>query len=215
MLIGGVALGLVLGLLAGGSLMNLASVRLRWVAVLMLAVILRFGTEFLLVRGNSLVELFRLPLFFLAFVLLLAALWVNRTQPGMRLAFVGILSNTIAITANGGHMPIWIPSLETAGFKLAELASPFHTTLDADLSAEGVAEGKGETVEDQLFRGGGRCRWAAPENEQRQQSGGTDCHRDEAHVVRFTHYCPIRLPGPHGRDRTIRIGRYSNALGPT
>ncbi|HUQ77880.1 MAG TPA: MFS transporter [Patescibacteria group bacterium] len=136
MLIGGIALGLILGLLAGGSLANLASVRLRWVAVLMFAVILRFGTEFLLVRGSGLVELIRLPLFFLAFALLLAALWVNRTQPGMRLAFVGILSNTIAITANGGHMPIWIPSLEAAGFKLADLTSPFHVPLAADLDAD-------------------------------------------------------------------------------
>ena len=136
MLIGGIVLGLVLGLLAGGSLGNLASVRLRWVAVLMFAVILRFGTEFLLVRGNSLVELLRLPLFLIAFVLLLAALWVNRTQPGMRLAFVGILSNTIAITANGGHMPIWIPSLEAAGFTLADLTSPFHVPLAADLNAD-------------------------------------------------------------------------------
>ena len=136
MLIGGIALGLILGLLAGGSLTNLASVRLRWVAVLMFAVILRFGTEFLLVRGNGLVELIRLPLFLLAFVLLLAALWVNRTQPGMRLAFVGILSNTIAITANGGHMPIWIPSLEAAGFRVADVNSPFHVLLPADLNAD-------------------------------------------------------------------------------
>ncbi len=136
MLIGGIALGLILGLLAGGSLTNLASVRLRWVAILMFAVILRYGTEFLLVRGNGLVELIRLPLFLFAFVLLLAALWVNRTQPGMRLAFVGILSNTIAITANGGHMPIWIPSLEAAGFNLADLTSPFHVALGANLNAD-------------------------------------------------------------------------------
>ena len=138
MLIGGIALGLILGLLAGGSLTNLASVRLRWVAILMFAVILRYGTEFLLVRGNGLVELIRLPLFLFAFVLLLAALWVNRTQPGMRLAFVGILSNTIAITANGGHMPIWIPSLEAAGFNLADLTSPFHVALGANLNADFV-----------------------------------------------------------------------------
>src|SRR5512138_2591669 len=110
MLIGGIALGLGLGLVAGGSLANLASVRLRWVAVLLFAVILRFATEFLLIRGVGIVETLRLPLFVGAFVLLLAALWVNRTLPGMRLAFVGILSNTIAIAANAGHMPIWLPS---------------------------------------------------------------------------------------------------------
>ncbi|MEA2519111.1 MAG: hypothetical protein QOF49_1191 [Chloroflexota bacterium] len=136
MLIGGIVLGLVLGLLAGGSLGNLASIRLRWVAVLMIAVILRFGTEWLLVRGSAAIDAFRLPLFALAFVLLLASLWVNRTQPGMRLAFVGILLNTIAITANGGHMPIWVPSLERAGFQLDEMTSTFHIPLAAELNAD-------------------------------------------------------------------------------
>ena len=133
MLIGGIVAGLVLGLLAGGSLANLAAVRLRWVALLMFAVILRFGTEWLLIRGNGLAEAFRLPLFLISFVLLLSALWVNRAQPGMRLAFVGILSNTIAIAANRGHMPIWIPSLEAAGFTVDNVTSPFHTTLPAAL----------------------------------------------------------------------------------
>ena len=136
MLIGGIVLGLVLGLLAGGSIGNLSTVRLRWVAVLMFAVILRFATEWLLIRGNSLVEAFRLPLFLFAFVLLLVALWANRTQPGMRLAFVGILSNAIAIAANGGHMPIWYPSLVAAGFTLSDLTTPFHAVLAPGLNAD-------------------------------------------------------------------------------
>jgi MFS transporter, DHA3 family, macrolide efflux protein len=136
MLIGGIVLGLVLGLIAGGSIGNLSSVRLRWVAVLMLAVILRFVTEWLLIRGNTLVETFRLPLFLFAYLLLLVALWSNRDQPGMRLAFVGILSNAIAISANGGHMPVWVPSLKAAGFTLADLSSPFHAALPPDIDAQ-------------------------------------------------------------------------------
>ncbi len=138
MLIGGIFLGLALGLVAGGSLANLAGVRLRWIAVLLVAVILRFATEWLLIRGVAIVETFRLPLFLLAFVLLLASLWVNRTQPGIRLAFVGILSNTVAITANGGHMPIWLPSLEAAGFTRADVLSPFHVVLPAALDSDFV-----------------------------------------------------------------------------
>jgi MFS family permease len=135
-LIGGILVGLVLGLLAGGSLGNLAAVRLRWVGLLMFAVILRFGTEWLLIQGNSVVETFRLPLFTIAFGLLLASLWVNRSQPGLRLAFVGILSNDIAIVANGGRMPIWIRSLEAANFTVADVVSPFHTTLPTVLDVE-------------------------------------------------------------------------------
>ena len=136
MLTAGILVGLVLGLLAGGSILNLAGVRLRWIGILMVAVILRFGTELLLIGGNGIVETLRLPLFALSFVLLLAALWVNRALPGMRLAFVGILSNTIAIVANGGHMPIWLPSLHAAGFTAADITSPFHSTLTAMLDVE-------------------------------------------------------------------------------
>jgi MFS family permease len=135
-LIGGIVVGLVLGLLAGGSIGNLGAVRLRWVGILMFAVILRFGTEFGLIQGNAVVDTFRLPLFMTAFLLLLAALWVNRSQPGLRLAFVGILSNTIAIVANGGHMPIWIRSLEAANFTLADVVSPFHTTLPEEANLD-------------------------------------------------------------------------------
>jgi hypothetical protein len=136
MLIGGILAGLILGLLAGGSLTNLATVRLRWVALLMVAVILRFGTELLLIRGNDFVETWRLPLFVISFALLLVALWVNRSLPGMRLAFVGILSNTVAIAANAGHMPIWVPSLQAAGFSLSDVVSPFHITLPATLNTD-------------------------------------------------------------------------------
>jgi DHA3 family macrolide efflux protein-like MFS transporter len=135
-LIVGITLGLILGLLAGGSIANLSTVRLRGVAVLMFAVILRFATELLLIRGIGIVESLRLPLFLFAFVLLLATLWANRTQPGLRLAFVGILANTIAIVANAGHMPIWLPSLDAAGFTPADVSSPFHTILGPELSAD-------------------------------------------------------------------------------
>src|SRR5262245_17057242 len=135
MLIGGILLGLVLGLLAGGSIGNLARVQLRWVGVLLIAVILRFATEFLLARGVAIVDTLRLPLFAIAFGMLLAGLWVNRTHPGLRLAFVGILLNTIAILANGGRMPIWEPSLTAAGFTTADL-TPFHVLLTGPLSLD-------------------------------------------------------------------------------
>ena len=138
MLIGGIIAGLALGLAAGGSLTNLAAVRLRWVGVLLIAVILRFATEWLLIRGVPVVETLRLPLFVLAFGLLLGSLWVNRAHPGMRLAFVGILSNTTAVVANGGHMPIWLPSLEAAGFARTDVLSPFHTVLPAALDSDFV-----------------------------------------------------------------------------
>ena len=132
MLIGGIVLGLVAGLLAGGRITNLASIRLRWIALLFLAVLVRFSTEWALGAGIEPVQAARLPLFGLSFGLLLAGLWVNRSHPGLSLAFTGILLNTIAIVANGGYMPIWRPSFEAAGFDADTILSPFHILLAND-----------------------------------------------------------------------------------
>ena len=52
----GIFVGLLLGLAAGGSLANLASVRLRWIWALSLAVIVRFLTEAALAAGVDIVE---------------------------------------------------------------------------------------------------------------------------------------------------------------
>ena len=62
MLIGGIALGLLLGLLLGGKLERLADIRLRYLPLLFVAVIVRFGTEIALGLGVGLVDLLRVPL---------------------------------------------------------------------------------------------------------------------------------------------------------
>ena len=78
----GIILGLVLGLLAGGSLINLSSVRLRWVSLIATAVIVRFGTEAALLAGVPLIDTLRLPLLAASFGILLVGLWGNRSLPG-------------------------------------------------------------------------------------------------------------------------------------
>jgi MFS family permease len=134
-LIGGIVLGLVLGLLAGGTLGNLATIRLRSTWLLLVAVILRYGTEVLLSADVALVDALRVPLLAAAFAFLIVGLWRNRTYPGLSLAFVGILSNATVIVVNGGYMPIWEPSLRVAGFDPAEISSAIHTILPATLDA--------------------------------------------------------------------------------
>ena len=135
MLTAGIVLGLVLGLAAGGSVGNLASVRLRRTWLLVLALGVRYGTEALLGAHVPLAETFRLPLLGSAFAFLLFALWTNRSYPGLVLAFVGILSNATVIVANGGFMPIWEPSLIAAGFQSADVATAIHTVLPPSLDA--------------------------------------------------------------------------------
>ena len=131
MLIGGILLGLLLGLLAGGRLRNLAEIRLRWTGLLVAAVVLRFATEWALGAGIDIVEMFRLPLLTAAFVVLLAALWINRSYPGLSLAFLGVLTNTLVIVANNGFMPIWQPALVAAGLTEADVDRAFHTVVNA------------------------------------------------------------------------------------
>ena len=134
MLIGGIALGLILGLIAGGSVLNLASVRLRRLPLLAVAVIIRAATELLLNAEVPLADTLRVPLFAASFGLLLVALWANRGYPGMSIAFIGILSNAVVILVNGGYMPIWEPALVAAGLTPAD-ASAIHVILPPPLDA--------------------------------------------------------------------------------
>jgi len=135
MLIGAIVLALILGLLAGGNIWHLGQVRLQRLPLLAGAVVVRFATEAAISNGVEAADTYRLPLFALAYAMLLAGLWANRTQPGMSLAFVGILGNAIAITANGGFMPIWEPSLAAAQIHVDQLHSVFHVPLGPDLTA--------------------------------------------------------------------------------
>ncbi len=135
MLIGAIVVGLILGLIAGGNIWNLGSVRLLRVPLLIGAVAVRYGTEAAIGAGIGLADDLRLPLFALAYGMLLFGLWANRTQPGLSLAFVGILSNDFVILVNGGHMPIWQPSLSAAGLTPDQVRTTFHTILPPDLDA--------------------------------------------------------------------------------
>jgi DHA3 family macrolide efflux protein-like MFS transporter len=135
MLIGGIALGLILGLVAGGDILNLGSIRLKRLPLLIVAVFVRFGTEFLLNNGIPMAEALRVPLLAAGFILLLLALWPNRAYPGISLAFIGVLLNAVVIIVNGGYMPVWITSLEIAGLSPADLTSSLHYILPAPLDA--------------------------------------------------------------------------------
>jgi len=127
-LLAGIALGLITGLLAGGSFANMAATRLRWPALLFGAVIVRFAAEAALTFGVEAVDQLRLAIFGGAFGLLLVGIWANRRLPGMGPVFAGVLINAVAIVVNGGSMVVWAPALEAAGFTPADL-TPFYSLL--------------------------------------------------------------------------------------
>ncbi len=132
MLIGGILLGLLLGLLAGGRITNLANIQLRWTWLLVAALAVRFGTEALLGAHVGIVQDLRVPLLAAGFAILLVGLWVNRGYPGLSLAFLGILSNGVVIVINGGYMPIWGTSLTAAGLTPADVTSTLHVIVQGD-----------------------------------------------------------------------------------
>lgn len=99
-----VVIGLVLGLLGGGALSRLASLRFRWgpaIAVGLLVQVAIFSTPL----GNAIGGL--APWVYVASnVLVLAAVLRNLAIPGIALVFAGGASNALAILTNGGYMPV-------------------------------------------------------------------------------------------------------------
>lgn len=136
----GVFLGLALGLIAGGQLDNLVSIRLRWLPLLLLAAAARFGLDAALSMG-AVPDGLRLWLVIVAYVGLTAVLLVNRNLPGMTAAAIGTAANGIAIVANGGWMPVWQPSLAAAGFDSTAVHSGFHRMLVGPVDAGFFAHG--------------------------------------------------------------------------
>ena len=136
MLIAGPILGLILGLLAGGRLDNLLAVRFRLLQVIFLGFVFRIGIEYAINQGNAPIDALRVPNYMVAFGLLLVGMWANREQPGLSLAFVGILLNAIPILINAGHMPVWQPAFQAAGLSSDAELGPLHILLSGTASAD-------------------------------------------------------------------------------
>ncbi len=87
-------------------------------------------------QGVDAADQFRVPLFATAFGMLVVALWLNRSQPGLLLAMVGVAANGLAILVNGGYMPVFVPAVEVAGLTAADLSPTFHVALPEQLNLE-------------------------------------------------------------------------------
>lgn len=141
MLLAAIVLGLCGGLLLGGRLDNLLGVRLRWTAAIFLAVLVRFGTELAIRNGIEAADALRLPLYTIAFTTLFCGLWANRQRPGLLVAATGVLCNGVAVTVNGGWMPVWRPALELAGLSPSDLVPSFHRLLPEELGLQFLLQG--------------------------------------------------------------------------
>ena len=130
----GVFLGLGLGLLVGGKLDNLMGVHLRWLPLLVLAAVARFGLDAALSAGSvpDGLRMWLVLAIYLSFTVILLA---NRSLPGLTAAALGTVANGIAIVANGGWMPVWQSSLAAAGLDSTAVHSNLHRMLSGPVDA--------------------------------------------------------------------------------
>jgi MFS family permease len=128
--------GILGGLLAGGRLGNLLSVRLRYGVLIFGALLLRVATQWLIDQGVGIADQLRVPLFAVSFGLLMVSLWLNRSQPGLSLAMVGIGCNAVAILVNSGYMPVYGPAVHVVGLTEADLSPTFHVLLPQELGLD-------------------------------------------------------------------------------
>jgi hypothetical protein len=117
LLIAGAALGLVAGLLTGGSMGNLLGRRLRWPLVVIAAFLVK-ELEFRSPLGTS-------PLGPPAFVISLAVLiawtvWHRDELPGILLVSLGMTMNLAVTLANAGHMPVTVAAAYLGPAQLRE-----------------------------------------------------------------------------------------------
>lgn len=103
LLAAGGVIGLVVGLLTGGSLRNLLQRRLRWPLVVIAAFVIR-ELEVRTPLGSAAwgPAIFALSLA----VLLMWAAWHHERLPGIWLVVVGIGMNLLVVLVNGGRMPV-------------------------------------------------------------------------------------------------------------
>jgi len=132
----GVLIGLLLGFLFGGRVDALVNVRLRFALLLVGALAVRYGTQIAIASGVPFADALRLPLYAIAFGVLVVALWLNRSQPGLLVVMGGVASNAVAILVNGGYMPVYLPALTAAGLTTADLSPSFNVALPTSLDLQ-------------------------------------------------------------------------------
>lgn len=124
-------LSLAIAMLRGGRLVNLGDIQLKAWWLLVIAFGLQIGTRWL--PEESWAEPAGLAMVLVSFGLLMILVLLNRSQPGMWIAGIGVLMNFTVIAVNGG-MPVLAGAAEVAsGFTVSEpdLSGSFkHVLLD-------------------------------------------------------------------------------------
>jgi hypothetical protein len=114
-----IAIGIVVGLAFGGRIGRLADLQLPGMPLFGVAIALQVlafpSSSFPWSVPDSVATVLWLG----TYALLIAIVWLNRRVTGFPIAGAGMVSNLVAIVANGGHMPALPSALREAGVAFA------------------------------------------------------------------------------------------------
>ena len=98
-----IAIGLVLGLVAGGRAAGLANLPIRWAWPMVAGLLIQVALFSAPVTDR--IGALGPPIYVVSTAVVLTAIWINRRIPGMLIVAIGATCNLSAIVANGGYMP--------------------------------------------------------------------------------------------------------------
>ncbi|MHB1414671.1 MAG: DUF5317 domain-containing protein [Chloroflexota bacterium] len=123
-----VAIGVAIGCLRGGSLRDLALLRIRHAWLIILGLLLQVVAFTNVLPATPAMQGLAPVLHVSSYGALLSALALNADQRPLRVVMAGALANYVAIVINGGYMPASFQALQMAGMDsvLSRLAVNGH-----------------------------------------------------------------------------------------
>jgi len=106
---------IIIGLLRKGKLSSLSQISMKKIELIVLACLIQGGIIFLGSKEIKFVLDYSSYMIIFSYIVLLLAVWYNKTLKGIKIIALGIIFNFIVIVANGGHMPVLLSSLYKAG----------------------------------------------------------------------------------------------------
>ena len=110
-----IIISIIIGLLRKGKLSSLSQISLKRIELIVLACLIQGGIIFLGSKEIKFVLDYSPYMIIFSYIVLLLAVWYNKTLKGIKIIALGIIFNFIVIVANGGHMPVLLSSLYKAG----------------------------------------------------------------------------------------------------
>lgn len=110
-----IIISIVIGLLRKGKLSSLSQISIKKIELIVLACLIQGGIIFLGSKEIKFVLDYSPYMIIFSYIVLLLAVWYNKTLKGIKIIALGIIFNFIVIVANGGHMPVLLSSLYKVG----------------------------------------------------------------------------------------------------